>query len=180
MSSWLRIVWIALGLFSFATVAALFLLPADWSVERTIIVEAPPEAIFPLIDNLQRWTEWSPWQADDYEGLAFEYSGPPAGEGAEQRWDSEITGDGMLRIVESVPPRRVVFEMRFQGGKITALDTIALSPVEGGATRVVWTDHGTIGSTLLGRLSVPVVEESMGRDLENGLARLKARAEAAL
>ena len=39
---------------------------------------------------------------------------------------------------------------------------------------MTWTDRGTLGRTLLGRLSLPVIEESMGRDLERGLAELAA------
>jgi hypothetical protein len=37
---------------------------------------------------------------------------------------------------------------------------------------VTWSDRGTLGRTLLGRMSLPVIEQSMGRDLERGLAAL--------
>lgn len=172
MSRGLRIVWLLLGLASLMAVFALFFLPTEWEVRREIVVDAPPEAIYPHLVDLARWGEWSPWQEEDYPDLEYRYSDPPVGVGAEQTWDSEATGDGAIRIVEAEAPRRVAFEMRFQSGTITARDEIRLEPTGDGATRIVWTDRGSVGRTLLGRLSVPVIEESMGRDLEAGLQGL--------
>jgi hypothetical protein len=87
-------------------------------------------------------------------------------------WESEATGDGRLRIVEARPLERVRFEMRFQKGRIRAEDTLRLRALPGGRTEVRWEDRGDLGRTLLGRLSVPAIERSMGRDLERGLASL--------
>ena len=68
----------------------------------------------PQLDDLRAWRAWSPWREDAYPGLVFRYAGPPRGAGAEVSWDSKATGDGRLRIVESVPPRRLAFTMAFQ------------------------------------------------------------------
>lgn len=172
MSRPLRLIWLLLGVGSLALLVGLLLVTPTWRVVRERDVAAPPERIFPFLDDLQAWRRWSPWQESDYAGLTFEYSGPARGPGAELRWDSEATGDGLLRITESRPPRAVTFEMAFQEGKISARDTIELLPLPGGATRVVWTDEGRLGRTLLGRLSLPVIERSMARDLDRGLERL--------
>jgi hypothetical protein len=64
--------------------------------------------------------------------------------------------------------------MAFQGGRIRATDALRLDALPGGRTLVTWNDEGTLGRTLLGRLSLPVIETSMGRDLERGLAALAA------
>jgi uncharacterized protein YndB with AHSA1/START domain len=168
----LRLIWLALGLSSCLALIVLFLLPTGWEVERRADLEAPPEQIFPWLEDLGRWEAWSPWQEGSYEGLEFHYPGAMAGAGAEMRWDSPGTGDGVLRIVESEPPRRLVFEMAFQRGRITTRDTLTLEPLPGGLTRVTWHDQGSLGRTLTGRLSIPLVERSMGHDMEIGLARL--------
>ena len=172
MSRFLRLVWLFLGLSAFAFLGVLFVLPSKWEVVRRREVAAPPERVFALLDDLRAWRAWSPWREDAYPGLVFRYAGPPRGPGAEVSWNSEATGDGLLRIVESAPPRRLAFTMSFQRGRIRARDTLSLEALPGGRTRVTWTDRGTLGRTLLGRLSLPVVEESMGRDLERGLAAL--------
>jgi hypothetical protein len=177
LTRYLRLVWLALGLISFAFLGGLFLLPSRWSVERRIDVVAPPARVFAELDDLRAWRHWSPWQESAYPGLEFRYGGAPRGVGAEVSWDSEATGDGRLRIETSDPPRELGFTMTFQRGRIRARDTLRLAPLAGGGTRVTWSDRGTLGRTLLGRLSLPVIEKSMGRDLERGLAQLAAVAE---
>ena len=174
MSRFLRLVWLLLGLSSFAFLVVLFLLPSGWTVERRRDVAAPPERIYPLLDDLQAWRRWSPWQEGAYPGLVFHYAPVTRGPGAEVTWNSESTGDGRLRIEESDPPRQVAFSMAFQKGRIVARDTLRLQPLPGGRTQVTWTDRGTLGHTLLGRLSLRLIETSMGRDLERGLTALAA------
>jgi hypothetical protein len=172
MSRYLRVALLLIGLGSLAGMVVLFFVPTTWEVRRQRTIAAPPEAIYPWLADLKRWREWSPWQESDYPGLVYRYSGPASGPGAEVSWDSDATGDGHLRITEARPHERVRFEMRFQKGRIRATDTLALRPLPGGRTEVAWEDRGDLGRTLLGRLSLPAIERSMGRDLERGLANL--------
>jgi uncharacterized protein YndB with AHSA1/START domain len=177
LSRFLRLVWLLLGLTSFGFLVVLFLLPTGWQVERQRDVAAPPERVFPLLEDLRAWPRWSPWQESAYPGLVFRYAPLTRGPGAELTWDSKATGDGRLRIDESEPPHRLAFSMSFQKGRIEAHDTLQLQPLPGGRTRVIWRDRGSLGHTLLGRLSLHLIETSMGRDLERGLAALAAVAE---
>ena len=178
MSRPLRLIWLLLGVASLALLVGLFLVTPTWEVVRQRDIAATPEKIFPLLEDLQAWRRWSPWQESDYAGLTYEYAGPARGAGAELSWDSEATGDGRLRITDSRPQRSIAFEMSFQEGRVVARDTLELLPLPDGRTRVVWTDRGTLGRTLLGRLSLPVIERSMGRDLDRGLERLAGVVEA--
>lgn len=173
MPRYLRIVWLAMGLLSMVALVALFLLPATWSVQKEVTVAASPAEIWPWLEDLQRWQQWSPWRETDYEGLTFTYSEDTAGVGASVRWESEATGDGVLTITAVDPPRRLGFTMAMQEGQIVARETLTLEPLPDGRTRIVWRDQGELGHTLLGRLSLPVIEESMGRDLGRGLAALR-------
>jgi hypothetical protein len=172
VNRYLRLALLLIGVGSFAGMVVLFFLPTRWEVTRRVEVAASPERIYPYLADLRRWREWSPWQEADYAGLVYRYSGPASGPGAEVTWDSEATGDGRLRITEATPHERVRFEMAFQKGRIRAEDTLRLSALPGGRTEVRWEDRGDLGRTLLGRLSVPAIERSMGRDLERGLANL--------
>lgn len=169
-----RLLLLLTGAGSLVLLIVLFLLPSTWQVERHCEVAAPPVRVFAHLEDLRAWRVWSPWQESAYPGLVFRYSALTRGVGAELTWDSEATGDGWLRIERSVPPRELTFTMAFQRGRIRARDTLRLDALPGDRTRVVWTDRGTLGRTLLGRLSLPVIEQSMGRDLERGLAALAA------
>jgi len=172
MHRYLRILLFLMGVGSFVLLLVLFLLPTTWTVVRAREIPAPAAQIYPHLDDLRAWKAWSPWQESAYPGLVFHYAGPARGPGAELSWSSEATGDGVLRIEASAPPRELAFSMAFQQGRIRAHDSIRLEPLGGGRTRVVWTDRGSLGRTLLGRLSLGLVESSMGRDLERGLAGL--------
>lgn len=178
MPSYLRIVWLLMGLASMAALVVLFLLPVTWTVEEEIVIDATPEAIWPHLIDLRSWPAWSPWQEGAYEDLVYEYSETTRGVGAEQRWDTEETGDGVLRLTAAQEPRWLELVLEMQEGAIVARETLTLEPLPGGSTRVTWLDRGELGHTLLGRLSLPVIEESMGRDLSRGLASLKEVVEA--
>ena len=50
-------------------VAAILILaamkPATFRITRATSIKAPPEKIFPLIDDLRNWSAWSPWEKKD-------------------------------------------------------------------------------------------------------------------
>lgn len=38
-----------------------YLLPDEAHVERDVRIDATPETVFPYVNNLRRFKEWSPW-----------------------------------------------------------------------------------------------------------------------
>ena len=53
--------------------------PDSFSVQRTASIKAPPEKIFPLINDYRNWPQWSPYENRDPE-MKRTYSG--GGQGA--------------------------------------------------------------------------------------------------
>jgi hypothetical protein len=172
-----RVVALLFGLAALGGLGAVFFMPTTWEVTRQREIAAPAAAIYPHLVDLRRWNVWSPWQETAYPGLVFHYAGPASGVGAEVSWDSKATGDGSLRIVGAEAPWKVRVARTVQKGKIRSLDTIRLEPRAGGRTLVTWEDRGDLGRTLLGRLSLSLVEELMAKDLERALGGLAAAAE---
>src|SRR5687767_2606295 len=39
--------------------------PDTFRVERSATIAAPPEVIFPIVNDFHRWIEWSPWEKLD-------------------------------------------------------------------------------------------------------------------
>src|SRR5260370_855664 len=39
--------------------------PADFHVARSVAIAAPPEAVFPQVNELKKWEAWSPWMKID-------------------------------------------------------------------------------------------------------------------
>jgi len=154
-----------------------FMLPRDAHVERSIVVDRPAAAIFPLVNSLKRFNEWSPWSQYD-PNVKMSFSGPDAGPGASMHWagNSKVgTGDQM--ITESIPDKRVSTDLNF--GEMGTSKASWLLSSDGSTTTVVWTLDANLGNNPIGRYMGLFMDKMVGPDYERGLAQLKALAEKA-
>ena len=79
--------------------------PDTFSVQRAAVVKAPPEKIFALINDFNRWGAWSPWEKKD-PGMKRTFGATTSGKGAVYAWEgNKDVGQGRMEIAESVPPR---------------------------------------------------------------------------
>lgn len=151
--------------------------PDSFRVQRAAVIQAPPEKVFPLIEDFGAWGGWSPWEKKD-PAMKRSFSGPAAGKGAVYAWDgnSEV-GQGSMTIVEDTPPSKLVLDLDFikpfEGHSVV---TFALAP-QGEATNVTWTIEGPTPfiSKVIGLFCD--MDSMIGKDFEAGLASLKAMAE---
>ena len=152
-------------------------LPTEYNVERSIVIAAPMEVVFPLVDTPAKWSDWDPWSKKD-PGMEREYKGPPVGVGSESHWDSENedVGTGMFRITESVTGQRVVLALEFKKPmESTSTGTFTFAEAEDGV-HVSWADHGELSGAM--RFFGFVADTVLGAMFEEGLDDLKALAEA--
>jgi len=151
--------------------------PDTLHVERTARIDAPPQQIFPLIEDFRRWGPWSPYERRD-PTMKRSYGGAERGEGAVYAWEgNRDIGKGRMEIVESVPPSRVALKLDFaEPFEAHNVVQFTLEP-EGGATRVTWAMQGP--SSFVSKLMSVFIDmdDMIGRDFEAGLANLKAIAE---
>jgi carbon monoxide dehydrogenase subunit G len=151
--------------------------PDTFRVERSTTIAAPPEAIFPLINDLRRWVEWSPYEGRD-PALRRTYTGPESGPGAVYEWEgNRDVGRGRMRVADAAEPTRVRIDVHFLApfeGRGTADFTLAS---RGDGTQVTWAMHGP--NTFLGKVMGLFfsMDSMLGADFEQGLAQLRAAAE---
>ena len=152
------------------------LLPAKVHVEREIVINAAPDRIFPYVNNYRRFNEWSPWVERDPNAV-YTFSGAEAGVGAKMSWQSDLdeVGSGSQEIVESVENEKVVTALDF--GEMGTADAAFVLKAEGGATKVTWLLDSELPSNLAARWMGLALNRLIGADYEEGLTRLKARAE---
>ncbi|MES2490984.1 MAG: SRPBCC family protein [Pseudomonadota bacterium] len=116
--------------------------PDTFQVSRSVSIKAPPEKIFPLINNVHSWTTWSPYEKLD-PAMKRSYSGPEAGVGAIYSWEGNSSvGSGKMEIAESKPSSNVKFKLDFYKpfeARNSAEFTLA---AEGDHTTVTWTMDG--------------------------------------
>lgn len=60
--------------------------PDTFRVQRETSIEATPERVFALINDLHRWLDWSTWEKID-PALKRTYSGAASGVGAVYEWE---------------------------------------------------------------------------------------------
>jgi len=83
------------------------------SPHRQITIAAPAAAIFPRVNDLRQWDDWSPWaKLDPNAKISFE--GPLAGPGAMFHWSgNDKVGAGTMTITESKPNERIATRTDF-------------------------------------------------------------------
>ena len=150
--------------------------PDHFRVQRSASIDAPPERIFPLINDFHRWGEWSPWEHKDPD-MKRTFSGAESGRGSIYQWaGNSSVGSGRMEIVESSVPSKVGIKLDFlkpfEGHNIA---TFTMEPA-GGATNVTWVMDGP--TPFVGKIMHVFInmDRMVGTDFEAGLANLKTAA----
>ncbi len=151
--------------------------PNAFRVERSTVIAAPPEKIFPLINDLHQWEPWSPWEKLD-PALKRSYSGAGSGLGAVYEWQgNKDVGHGRMEITQSTAPTHVVLKLHFIK-PFEAHNTVEfVLSKEAGGTRVTQAMYGP--SPFIAKLMGLVfsMDKMVGSKYEEGLGNLKALAE---
>ncbi|MDO8989524.1 MAG: SRPBCC family protein [Sideroxyarcus sp.] len=150
--------------------------PNNFHVERSTDVNAPPEKIFALINDLHKWNDWTPYDKDP--AMKKTYSGNASGKGAAYAWSgNREVGEGEIAITESSPSSRIAFDLHMIK-PFEAHDHVVFAlDAKGDTTTVNWIMEGR-QPFLAKVMSVFVsMDKMVGKDFETGLARLKALAE---
>jgi hypothetical protein len=148
------------------------LLPREWRVERSIMINAPAESVHRWAADLAYWSRWAQW---DQGPLApeNELGEPSSGVGATLTWHGRgRSGEtsGRLRITESAPEQGVRFEHRLESGKLSSA-VLSYAP-KPGVTEVTWRDEGEL-PPIIGGFMLDYFQTRLGEHMREGLARLK-------
>jgi uncharacterized protein YndB with AHSA1/START domain len=152
--------------------------PSSFAIERSALVEAPPERIYAQIADLRAMDAWSPWARMDPQ-MKIVYSGPASGVGARSSWRGPQMGEGRLTVTAVRPPHEVELELEMLS-PMPARNRVRFTLVPAaGATRVTWRMEGHAGFLAKAMHLVMDMEEMVGGPFERGLAALEARVEGA-
>jgi carbon monoxide dehydrogenase subunit G len=151
--------------------------PDSFNVQRTTKIKAPPDKIFPLIDDFKNWGSWSPWEKVD-PAMKRTHSGAASGKGAVYEWDGNSkVGKGRMEITDASAPSKVTIKLDFlkpMEGHDTAEFTLA---PEGDSTNVTWAMRGP-APFISKVMQVFISMDSMlGKEFDTGLANMKSAAE---
>ena len=151
--------------------------PDTFAVQRSTVVQAGTDRLFPLINDLHQFNTWNPYAKKD-PAMQISYRGPASGPGAAFDFSgNKDAGKGSVEVTGGQAPTRVDMVLHmiepFEGRNQI---TFTLTP-QGEATQVTWAMHGP--SPYISKLIGIFIDMDhlIGRDFEAGLAQLKAVAE---
>jgi carbon monoxide dehydrogenase subunit G len=151
--------------------------PDTFRVERSASIKAPPEKVFALLNDFQRWGAWSPWEKKDPE-MKRTFSVVTSGKGAQYAWEgNRDVGQGRMEIADSVSPSKVTIKLDFlKPFEAHNIVEFTLEP-KGDSTSVRWAMQGP--SPYIAKVMQVFfsMDKMIGKDFEAGLANLKAVAE---
>ncbi|HLP76994.1 MAG TPA: SRPBCC family protein [Candidatus Paceibacterota bacterium] len=177
MNPTLKIILIVVAVLIIGFVILVSTRPDDFRVSRSATIAAPPDAVFPQVNNLRRWEAWSPWAKLDPNAKAT-YDGPEAGTGAGFAWDGNSkVGTGHMAITESRSNELIRFKLDFlKPFKATNEAEFTFRP-DGNQTVVTWSMYGkcNFASKVIGLFMD--CDKMVGGQFETGLADLKSIAE---
>jgi uncharacterized protein YndB with AHSA1/START domain len=153
------------------------------SVERSRTINAAPDRVFELIEDLRAWEQWSPWEELDPD-MNHTYTGAERGVGAVHEWSgNKQAGAGRMEIIQAEHPRRLDlaldFLKPFKSHNTTRFDLVERG--DGAAatdvTEVTWSMRSPL--TLMMRIAgiFMNMDKRIGADFEKGLDRLAQLAE---
>jgi len=149
--------------------------PGTFRIERSTVVNAPPEKVFPLINDLHAFNSWNPFLKMEPDSKLV-YTGPAQGLGAAYSWEGKKTGAGSMEIIEAAPSR---IAMRLEFTKPFAAKNLAEFSMDGrgGSTNVTWAMSGQspFFRKLMGLFFS--MDKMVGTTFAQGLADLKSKAE---
>lgn len=172
----LKKILVAIGLMLLVLVIVSQFLPGKYHVERSVVMAARADAVFAWVNNLRKWPEWSAWTAAKDPTLVYQYEGPEEGIGAISKWDAKKMGEGSMKITASEAGKLVKFDLSFDHGKYLSTGTFTFESDIGG-TKVTWGMDGEVSRNPLDRFFSLLMDSMIGKDFEEGLGNLKARAE---
>jgi uncharacterized protein YndB with AHSA1/START domain len=151
--------------------------PNTFQVRRSIVIHAPREKVFPLINDFHYWSSWAPQDRED-SSMTRTFDGSTNGVGAISEWRSTgRAGKGRMTITESVPLTMILVKVDFvKPFEAHNLNEFTLESY-GTSTKVTWTLQGT-NLYIMKLMGMFVnMDRMMGKHFETGLSELKILAE---
>jgi hypothetical protein len=145
----------------------------EYAISRSIVINAPAEKIFPLMNNMKLADTWGPWTEIDPDSK-MTYSGPESGVGAKTSWTGgKQLGTGSATIVESVPNQKVGVKLEYTQPMEMTQDSEYLLASSGAQTTVTWkvTGKNSFPSRIM--CLFMNMDKMVGGMFEKGLGNLK-------
>jgi effector-binding domain-containing protein len=147
--------------------------PKEFHVERSVIIDAPPEFVFPYVSHFEHMNTWGPWlDADPDAETSIE--GEDGTEGAKSYWSgNDSVGEGTQTLTTVAPDTLVESHLQFiRPYESEANASFRLQEGEEG-TEVTWAIYGENNFVSKIMSTFMNMDAAIGPEFEEGLNNLK-------
>jgi len=146
---------------------------SNYRVARSLVIAAPPDAVFPHMNELKKWEAWNPWGKVD-PNMKLTYAGPASGVGANYAWaGNKEAGEGHATITESRPSESVKYQMEFFKPMSGSSEMEFTFKPQGNQTEVTMTVTGEKNFMAKAFCLFVSMDKMIGGKFEKALADLK-------
>ena len=148
----------------------------NFSVQRLVVVEKPISEVFDFVKLLKNQDYFSVWATKDPD-MKKSFQGEDGTLGAISSWDSQLkdVGMGEQEIMKISDGERIDYELRFfKPFKATNFADFTFEAVSETETNVKWGFSGKMQYPMNMFLLIRDMEGMLGKDLQEGLNKLKA------
>ncbi|MCK4906338.1 MAG: SRPBCC family protein [Spirochaetes bacterium] len=146
------------------------LLPSRYSTQRSIKINAPINKVFENVNNLKKNMAWSPWKQND-PTFKITLGKKYIGLGASYSWVSKDSGEGLIKITESIKNKsiRVLMDFKTQG----KAEGYWIFKKSDNATIVTEGFIGNANGNIIAKYFGLFIDSYLGSYIDIGLKRLK-------
>lgn len=112
-----------------------YFLPTSFTIDEAVLVNAEADEIFPSVNVLENWQEWTVWNEEN--GVESYYEGPASGPGAIQIWQSSQI-QGKLEVEQIQIPTTIEFLLSLEQNKFLVKGIIVLDATMPLVTQIAW------------------------------------------
>jgi len=161
----------------FVLIAGLFV-SKTYHLEKDITINAPREKVWSHVSSLREMEKWNPWREKD-PNIKADFEGQDGTLGSVYNWSgNKDVGSGSQTITKLEKPDRVESHLHviepFEG----EADAFTRLVDAGNGTKVTWGFDTKYAYPMNTMLLFIDMDGMMGKDYNNGLAKLKAICEA--
>ncbi|CAD5275056.1 MULTISPECIES: SRPBCC family protein [unclassified Imperialibacter] len=155
-------------------VAAVFMIPTEYQLERSITINAPKKLVIQQAGRFENFVKWSPWNKLD-PNMTYTIQGADGEVGSRYAWvGNDQVGEGSMEITsisENKIEEDLIFLKPFESKAKVSLTFETTSD----GTKVTWAMDSESPRPM--NLMNPMMDGLMGPDFESGLAELKVLSE---
>ena len=171
----LKYIFIIIGVLIAALLIAGLLLPKEYKLTRDVTINRNNTAVYNYVKYLKNQSNYNVWAQMDPNQITS-YTGEDGQVGFTSAWKSEIdsVGAGAQTIVAMNEGTSIDYEIIFTEPFESTMQTAMLfAPVDSSSTKVTWNFRGDMDYPFNVMLLVYDMEKSLGKDMQQGLNRLK-------